>query len=85
MLIDYYVVNKVRELEAERAQCVSQRPQPAPVVGPLARVAGRALRRIGEGLESWAAPRPTVPESDGSKPTATVQTRSTFRPREEGC
>jgi len=84
MLIDLYVVNKVRELEAERAQRASQRPQPAPVVGPLARVAGRALRRIGEGLESWAAP--PVPESDGTWLRAAGQTAgSPFRSTEEGC
>jgi hypothetical protein len=84
MLIDLYVVNKVRELEAERAQRASQRPQPAPVVGPLARVAGRALRRIGEGLESWAAP--PVPESNAAWLRAARQTaNSTFRSREEGC
>ena len=84
MLIDPYVTDKVRELEAERARRAPPRPQPAPVVGPLARVAGRALRRIGEGLESWAAP--PVPESDAAWLRAARQTaNSTSRSREEGC
>ena len=56
MLIDPYVTDKLRELEAERARRAPPRPQPAPIMGPLARAAGRALCRIGEGLESWAAP-----------------------------
>ena len=74
MLIDLYVVNKVRGLEAERVQRAPLRSQPAPVVGPLARVAGRALRRIGEGLESWAAP--VIPGQAAASP---------LRSREEGC
>ena len=84
MLIDFYVTNKVRELEAERAQLASQRPQPTPVVGPLARVTGKALRRIGESLESWAAP--PVPEGNAAWMRAARQTvNSAFRSREEGC
>ena len=74
MLIDLYVVNKVRELEAERAQRASQRPQPVPIMGPLARVTGRALRRIGEGLESWATP--IIPGQAAA---------ASLRSREEGC
>jgi len=56
MLIDPYVSEKLRELEAERAHRASPRPAPTPMLGPLARAAGRALRRMGEGLESWANP-----------------------------
>ena len=69
MLIHPYVSEKLRELEAERARRVSPRPQPTPVLGPLARAAGRAFRRIGEGLESWA--NPAIPESDAARLAAT--------------
>lgn len=66
MLIDPYVSDKLRELEAELARRRSgpQNPAPRPVVGALAGAAGRALRRMGEGLESWA--NPPAPEGDGA-------------------
>ena len=86
MLIDPYVTEKLRELDIDLARRAPPRPAPSPVLGPLARAAGRALRRMGEGLESWAAPTPTVPESDGARLVAARQrTGSTFTPREEGC
>ena len=58
MLMHPYVSEKLRELEAERARRAPPRlpSTPKPVLGPLARTAGRALRRMGEGLESWATP-----------------------------
>ena len=80
MLIDPYVSGKVRELEAEltrRAASLDGRA-PSAVLGPLALAAGKALRRVGERLESWA--NPTAPESDGTRPVAARRERS-----EKGC
>ena len=67
-----YVGEKLRELDAELARRapfrppldaqftrrapVRPRPMPRPVLGPLARTAGRALHRIGHRLQSWGAP-----------------------------
>lgn len=55
---DYYVREKLRELEREQLTHLSLQspavPRPLPVIGALARGAGRLLRRTGEGLESWA-------------------------------
>ena len=72
MLMNEYVVEKLRELDEERlTQAVVQRAKAVggrdsrrskPVIGPVMRVAGRTLRRAGEGLEGWASPR--QPESD---------------------
>ena len=85
MLIDPYVTEKLRELDIELTRRAPPRPAPSPVLGPLARAAGRALRRMGEGLESWA--NPTVPESDAARlllaPRRTAG--SPFRSTEEGC
>jgi hypothetical protein len=56
-----YVSEKLRELqEAAPARRVPAPPSRGrkPVIGPIARRAGRALRRVGEGLESWGAPPP---------------------------
>ncbi len=56
-----YVSEKLRELEEERARRAPQRPPQTrrPVLrGPAARRTGRALRRIGEGLEDWGTARP---------------------------
>lgn len=56
-----YVSEKLRELEEERMRREAGRPAPnrRPVLlGPAARRTGRALRRIGEGLEAWGAARP---------------------------
>ena len=83
MLIDPYVTEKLRELDIDLARRAPPRPAPSPVLGPLARAAGRALRRMGEGLESWA--NPTVPESDGARRLAAGQAASPFRSTEEGC
>jgi len=84
VLIDPYVSDKLRELDAELARRAPPRPAPASMLGPLARAAGRALRRIGEGLESWATP--AIPEGDATRLLSVGQTaRSTFRSTEEGC
>lgn len=61
---DYYVNEKLRELEAERLGRIpvtpaEPKPRPSAPLGtglrPLVRLTGRVLRRTGEGLESWAA------------------------------
>jgi len=85
VLIDPYVTEKLRELDAELARRAPPFPGRAltPALGPLARAAGRVLRRMGEGLESWA--NPTVPESDGARRLAAGQAASPFRSTEEGC
>ena len=84
MLIDPYVTEKLRELDIDLARRAPPRRAPSPVLGPLARAAGRALRRIGEGLESWSSP--AIPESNGARPGATRQSaRSSLRSTEEGC
>lgn len=73
MLMNEYVVEKLRELDEERLTqaVIKQRGKAAqgagirtskPVVGPVMRLAGRTLRRAGEGLESWASPG--QPESE---------------------
>lgn len=55
-----YVAEKLRELELERAHLLPhlQPPRKKPVFGSVVRSAGRSLRWIGEGLESWATPSP---------------------------
>lgn len=57
---DIYASQKLRQLEDERRRHGSERPRPdrKPVLGPVARRAGRALRRIGEGLEAWGSASP---------------------------
>jgi len=52
---ELYTREKLRELEEERRNRGSRHPlpSPAPLAAPLLRRAGRALRRLGEGLESW--------------------------------
>jgi hypothetical protein len=88
VLIDPYVPEKLRELDADLARRapLSAGRSPTFALSPVVRMAGRVLRRMGEGLESWAAPRPTVAESDGAHLLAAGQTTgSSFRPREEGC
>jgi len=59
MWMHEYVAEKLRELELERAYLLPRlSPEKNPVFGSAFRVTGRALRRIGEGLESWATPCP---------------------------
>ena len=73
MLLNEYVGEKLRELDEERlTQAMIKQRHGAirsaeartskPVIGPVMRVAGRTLRRAGEGLEGWASPR--QPESE---------------------
>jgi len=81
MLIDPYVTDKLRELETGLARRAPSSPAPSFVLGPLARTAGRVLRRVGEHLESWSSP--AIPESDGVRPVAAAG--SPFRSTEEGC
>jgi len=62
-----YAHFKARELEEERAQ---RHPAPNATpprkgghrLAPVAGVAGRRLRRIGEALEQWATPPPLTNE-----------------------
>jgi hypothetical protein len=73
--MNLYALEKLRELEQERLngrpiapdQAVSTVRRRRPVFGPLAQRAGRSLRRLGEGLESWSSPpceeRPRSPLS----------------------
>jgi hypothetical protein len=84
VLIDPYVTEKLRELDIELTRRAPPRPAPTPLLSPLARAAGRALRWMGEGLESWSSP--VIPESNGARPAAARQAPgSTFRSTEEGC
>ncbi len=59
---DIYVREKLRELEQQQLTRLSLRARPdsarAPVISPFVRGAGRILRRLGEGLESWAGHEP---------------------------
>ncbi len=61
-MLNMYATEKLRELDQEfRArQRAFRLPAPSrkPVVGPLARATGHAIRRLGEGLEAWGAPPP---------------------------
>jgi hypothetical protein len=54
---DVYVWEKLRELEGERPP-VPRTPgqRQARLASGVARMTGRLRRRMGEGLESWAAP-----------------------------
>jgi hypothetical protein len=64
--IHVYVAEKLRELDRDRparTPWAEQLGKPAsrkPPLSWLARAAGRSLHRIGEGLESWAAPNEHV-------------------------
>ena len=65
--MNLYAMEKVRQLESElnaKKQVTPQaeKPRRKPVFGPIAAGAGRTLRRVGEGLESWA--NPPVPDCD---------------------
>lgn len=55
-----YVSEKLRELEKDERERYYRepkpKPKPKPIVGPVARRAGKALRRFGEGLEAWGSP-----------------------------
>ena len=73
MMMNDYVAQKLRELDEERLNrtliaariqrdATGERPRAKPVIGGALRVAGRTLRRVGEGLEGWA--EPPVKESE---------------------
>jgi hypothetical protein len=53
-----YVSEKLRELDKDKRERFYREPKqkPKPIVGPVARRAGKALRRFGEGLEAWGSP-----------------------------
>lgn len=57
-----YVDEKLRELREADLNSRSERPQPPrkpkPVIGPVAKKTGQALRRLGENLEAWGASAP---------------------------
>jgi len=76
VLIDPYVTEKLRELDADLARRapLSAEMSPAFALSPVVRVAGRVLRRMGEGLESWATPA-IAGQSAAARLTS----------REEGC
>lgn len=62
-MLNPYATDKLRELDQEsraRRRTFAGLPSPSrkPVVGPLARAAGHAIRRVGEGLETWGTPAP---------------------------
>jgi len=68
MFMNEYVAEKLRDLDEERLTLATLRhsgepvhrgdaSRTKPVIGPLMRVAGRTLRRAGEGLEGWGSPR----------------------------
>jgi len=58
-----YVMEKLMELDSERMASVQYRFLPARPRrdNSLLRAAGRALRTLGEGMESWAAPSEPPP------------------------
>lgn len=73
MFVNEYVAEKLRDLDEERLTQATLRhraepvhgadaPRTKPVIGPVMRVAGRTLRRAGEGLEGWASPGPAEGE-----------------------
>jgi hypothetical protein len=68
---EQYVAEKLRDLALERREATPPPASPTskPGLRPFARLTGRTLRRLGEGLESWA--------------TATHQEQRWERPRYE--
>lgn len=63
----FYVHEKLRDLESERLKdqlFVEPETRVRPIFGGLIAVAGRTLRRTGEGLESWAS----ASAAEGDKP-----------------
>ena len=68
-------MEKVQQLESELNARKQRAPRPEkprrkPVFGPLAARAGRTLRRVGEGLESWANPPLQDCDQRGGRDTA---------------
>lgn len=58
MWYELYTQEKLRELEEESARRRHHLLEPKPLLAPVLRWAGGALRRLGEALESWGATRP---------------------------
>lgn len=62
MWVDLYVAEKLRELDDYRLARIpvdelrKLKSRRLPVIGGLAQLAGRSLRRIGGALELWATP-----------------------------
>jgi len=62
MWVHIYVADKMRELDQQRlahipyAELKKPRSHGPPVLGRLAAVTGRSMRRFGEALELWATP-----------------------------
>ncbi len=58
-----YVAEKLSEAEAARRHAETAPEVRRPIhsargpIGPIARAAGRHVRRVGEALESWATPQ----------------------------
>jgi len=54
---DIYITEKLSDLAADRGEPAPRPTSPAskPKLRPFVRLTGRTLRRLGEGLESWAA------------------------------
>ncbi|MCH7484066.1 MAG: hypothetical protein IIA90_02835 [Chloroflexi bacterium] len=68
--MNFYSHEKIRELEEARRnarlaiEATLGRPRRRTIFGPAAVRVGRTLRRLGEGLESWASPPPTKQDSE---------------------
>jgi len=58
---DIYVEEKLRDLSRERGEraplhaAAQAQAKPKPGLRPFARLTGKTLRRLGEGLEAWAS------------------------------
>ena len=56
---DIYIEEKLRDLSRERGERAplhtAAQPKAKPRLRPFARLTGRTLRRLGEGLEAWAS------------------------------
>lgn len=65
-----YVYEKLREIDAELLAGVPHAAPPSrrrsPVFGPVLRAAGRALRNVGEGLESCGSSPSVQQEPEGN-------------------
>jgi hypothetical protein len=62
-MMNFYAHEKTAQIEQERLASLPEVAFDVPcrepiIIGPLAAGAGRALRRVGEGLESWGADPP---------------------------
>ena len=65
-----YADEKIRQAERDLARLQALKPRMAPparrgIAAPVARFAGRRVRRLGEALEAWAAPPPAREDAAG--------------------